>query len=352
MMALLIYSAWPEHKTAWHAKPSILNPYSLPTADDNSYSPSATHDSTLNVMFPMMLGLATPVTNAGERAADGNVRGYFWLSNDTILFIRAGITTDLWRYDVTNRVETPLASHVSHLTELYYRPFVSPDGKWLLAQRPSGDVNAWQLDGSRVVAWKHTEGCAGWFNDSRHWFNFDAKHAFIHDVDAPAHTETIPLAPSSPLRLKDVTSSDNRDFGNLLCLSKSLLLARTDLRDIETLNGVPQIDIFVGSLDADVRHQQHYTVKAPIGFRICDAVFSPDGTRVAWLLRQTTTWSACLCVSRLNGSGMHVLETFVEPVGTTQFDDLAERYALRWRPDGKHLSFLYHEKLWTVSDET
>lgn len=103
-------------------------------------------------------------------------------------------------------------------------------------------------------------------------------------------------------------------------------------------------------------HTLIHEIVFPGGRVLREAVFSPDGKRVAWLLynqpeRLTELWTSLLngrLMRKLYSVGSVPSSVLMPRLGasTREFDRGV--YQVRWRPDGQALSFTYHAILYEV----
>jgi hypothetical protein len=124
----------------------------------------------------------------------------------------------------------------------------------------------------------------------------------------------------------------------------------TDLRhtDARISQGVPHVEVFTGRLKSDANQMQHFTIPAPSGARFHDLVFSPDGTRTAYLVRFVNPERIGIYISKVDGSRMHSLGVEKRPQREPKTPQLASQVALRWLPDSKRVSFIYQSRLYIV----
>ena len=126
---------------------------------------------------------------------------------------------------------------------------------------------------------------------------------------------------------------------------------------------ISQADIFAiapgkhGSVRKFKIHMPSYVV-------LVDLAFSPHGDRIAWVLMQTHPSPASallhrilpmvklvpktvtgLWVSQIDGSNLHEIGHLDNPSGPNKIPPIDY---VRWLPDGKKLSFVYRDALYTV----
>jgi hypothetical protein len=291
-------------------------------------------------------------------------RPYTWLSQ-TRLFCWSGgqVFEDPFLYDTATRRETPLSAleDLMDVPNTYVDSWeLSPDGMWILwTNKLLQPLHAARLDGSQHHVWhlpsKPHESWIwnGWIDDSRHWVasRGPGELAYVGDVAKPDHA--IPIS--------------SVDAERLLC----------EAIDLDT-RGNPQVHL-AGSDVAPKRLRQSrpfHTVllHPPPGAEIADAgyqiVSDSSGHRLAWLLDATRAsrllawlhhWVGAiparpyrrteLWVSRPDGTGLREIGYVPLPPSASTDYDAGVAYAPRlpaWLPDGKHVSFLYENTLWTI----
>jgi hypothetical protein len=128
-----------------------------------------------------------------------------------------------------------------------------------------------------------------------------------------------------------------------------------------------EVHIVVEHIDPSQQPYQSYPIHLPLDTQIRAIQYTPNGDRIAWLLKFTyelpitrmlhrfipaikseTVSHMELRVSNLDGSNMHSLGYVM-----TMPDSLndTEPHSLEWTRDGKNVSFIYQNVLWTVAAE-
>jgi hypothetical protein len=312
---------------------------------------------------------------------------FLWLSDHEVLFCRIPSLPKnvlqsgpvkpfkLFRLDVATGEEQILTALTKQMNQAYGEVHilaVSPNGRWLLWETrgtDEGDAFISTLDGTHSIPWKSkadwpSSGFRGWTSDSQHWAEFgmdwdDYKvneelytSALIYSLDQPGKTKRLRFDPASRVHYQCAAS---------FAPPNRLLVANPPVHSDKPLTAT-EIEI-VDSTLADVIAPSHrYKVPVPPGAEVRDIVFSPEGDRVAWMLRfpNQHIWPEFLCrlipalkaspkvshaiwVSRIDGSQMHEVGHMEVP--TAQANAYFE---LKWVPGGKRLSFIYQDTLYTV----
>ena len=295
----------------------------------------------------------------------GGYEGYGWLSNHEFLYqdYAEGGTTRvqhcrLFRYNTQTR-KCRLLKRLTRRVDCFYHSQmeISPDGKWMLwhgrTDRPE-TIDAATIDGRRHLQWPcgyYTRDILNWTADSRHWIDFrladtDTKYQFkalIHDVNAPRKETALPIVSGS--------LSDNygaRIQKNIVTISAPEFEKVTaELRVTEAQ---------IGSRIAPLRQ---YAIRLPASIArlpnagIINRLLSPSADQIALLLCYDVPAQSDkaaqrvlgLWVCRKDGSEMRNLGDWRRDSNPNRFPDLE---GLRWLPDGRRLSFVCREALWTV----
>lgn len=286
---------------------------------------------------------------------------YRWLSTTELLYEVYEGEWNIYKYDLATGQSRLLQRLTLLAAEGSFKNVPpnlhpSPDGKWVVWKVYGHDTQGYVLsavDGSRYFQTGRPRGLeALWLSDSRHWIdliddNYDkerlARHpnaySLLHDIDAPQHLGKV--------RIPRI------DF-----LNREYALVRPD-RFVYESPGLYQSDrpvmsnvfhravITTLTLTGSPQSVHKYTVELPSGQAVCAMKFSPSGDKVAWVLIDTRSRSTVsLWISELRGRGLH-------PLGEIRYADKNQMpyngiWELQWLPDGKRLSFLYQDALWTV----
>lgn len=291
--------------------------------------------------------------------------GYHWLSDHETLVFR-GSQANGWtlvRYDVTTKKAVPLKKVSALFNKDFGQPrllCVSPDGRKLLwpdnSASPARYAKCVTIDGKNVVrTLLNGPWPPAWFQDSAHW------------------AETI--ADQSPTWIKMVVhSADGVGAPQETYLNMAGFLDQHyDMRA-----GNPIIDNDSLTVVADRGgqnaiatwrlHSNYQPVSlTPTGARGSSVFISPQGNRLAFIEwnPRPTTWSKKLkarltekaltpdkdvYLSAGNPDGSNSRK--ITPLETVSYGTLLlGRYRVQWLPDGKHVSFLFEDAVYTVPVE-
>jgi len=316
---------------------------------------------------PTLLERARKVAPVG--VWDPKRDNYFWLSDQRALLVRegSGLTymerppaVTAHRVDVATGVtveDTPLeaALHKAGVASVVPNWQLSPDGRWLLGESdPHITKQFWvatTMDGARQVIRPHQHDehedrgiFAIWRPDSRSWIQTveinDRVHTFSYRLD------------SSPVAER---TESFFFFGHSLLGffgANRVLAIRPKTGDG---GGVGVADFGDGPSPAPA---QFYIPQVPANMDVQQVVLSPDSSRLAWKfvvkplpfgLKATINSSyvhrsspviAGLWVSDLNLNNLREIGTV-----NSRDDHITN---LRWTPDGKRLSFIDGDALYTI----
>ncbi len=317
---------------------------------------------------PTLLQRATKIAAVGPwDASDDN---YFWLPNRQVLLVTQSSgqvplgnpnPVQVQRLDPASGLKVENAALETALSKAHADALVdhwqlSPDAKWLLAksneyQGPEAWV-ATTLDGTRQVQrpyhkgeWRDEYVSAVWRPDSRSWIqaeeDYDSKtHVFINSLSSPI----------VPERVEDFMLNGRIVVGFPVADRVLALYHRTG-----DGGGVGFVN-FGGSV-ASAPCSIYYE-HIPPNMDIQEVALSPDGQRLAWKMavkplplglqaainssyvRRSSPTTVGLWTSLVNCSDLY-------EVGTLDARD-DHVSGLRWTPDGKRLSFIDDDTLYTV----
>jgi hypothetical protein len=248
---------------------------------------------------------------------------------------------------------------------------VSPDGQWALMRQCLPD--AWKvvnLETHQVITApvspnEHTFSPsinrfqATWTPDSQHWLVLigDAFHPILL-----IYSLTPPTTPTK-LYLKPFPTDQVHGLSRLVGLTSR----GTALAIIEpTSSSTQMVHCYEFAITGERRSDPHhkvavhaYDISLPIVAAVKGLALSPQEDRLAWML--VTDRHGAVWISQVDGSQMHLLGRLgaypkighlPEGYQIVSSYDRSFAYAfplqIRWRPDGKRLSFLYEKSLWTV----
>jgi len=326
------------------------------------------------LLFPRERSLLT--RSAKTLPVDDYPRWYAWSSNKALL-LEWGVY-DWTHYDCSTGKETQLEGLSARRIGPGGDIALSPDGKGLLEHTSASDGNVGQVLFSAVDGKRHFEQPGsteepgveiGWLSDSQHWVELIGNLApigddvileriLIHPLDKPDQAQTLSLAPTSLLGFMD---RDGRlDF---LTLEDRLIVSNCHLYNDAQPNQVHVVKLIATEPHLDISRTKTYQIVLPPNKAVWAVAYSPHGDKIAWLLDtehvspiaafmhrflpsvkvQTDHATACW-VCNLDGTDMRKIGSI-----QTRPEDLESPLKqLRWLPDGKRLSFLYQDALWTV----
>lgn len=264
-----------------------------------------------------------------------------------LLRISEDYTPTFVRHDLRTGVDQPLLA----LNRLYkhaigYGLEVSPDGKWLLWKNGQEETHWATLDGRSHF---HVQGSIMdkilWMADSRHWVE-------LTNESYPSRAAIYPIKTPGASGVDEISLGSAPAEANcgMITLDNALITTSGHLL-VKRMGGEAGITEIV---ELDLTHNgtpgRSFKVRLPADVDVGDLAFSLDGEHAAWLLRrESRMW---LCVSRLNGSQMHLIGAMtITPKDPANPDDVLNDppSSLHWMPDGKRLTFVYKQALYRVS---
>src|SRR5579884_2324832 len=303
---------------------------------------------------------------------------YFWASDQQALFLQhvpeslyfqallvdAGSGRKTLPEAFNARFSALLTAKIMHVRfaddpnrhETHYLPpkcALSPDGKRLVWLSQNQKWIAARLDAADKVEWpragKTVPGFALWMFDSRHWVEcvedyhndaFTIPRAIFHDLEAPRANQTVQFT-GLPDGLPLGITHDNH-----------VLLYKQDFADRTTRKVKPQVDFYEASLDGESASVRDYSISWPQSMRVWDMALSRQGDRLAWrLMPDDLERATCeIWTSDLRGEARRKIGQVKNLTRLTGDRSIRSPFPvkLRWLPDGKRLSFLYDNALWTV----
>ncbi|HLV81271.1 MAG TPA: hypothetical protein VKT32_13370 [Chthonomonadaceae bacterium] len=324
---------------------------------------------------------------------------YLWLSDHTLLVYNQRPDPILLQVDTVSGAKTPLITLKKRLLRinstfplLFYRSIsVSPNGRWLLLTGEEGQPNVIASpDGTTVLKREAAEEVTTngiWLPGSRSWIQLEGDSgepdALIEsrDTSSPIHkalvaeTDKVRLLPYI-VRLLGSTST-----GHILGIRNDFYTDPDNPRRIS-----PGTDRKIGFFEFSIKGTQvdvrPYTITLPKGGGLYsgkyqhfnydgnlgpgeDIALSPDGRHLGWIVyvKYDSTPRSLIEVrtSRLDGSEVHIIRKMEFNPGPAPYGGLPHPaspgprppwpLSLQWTPDGKRLSFIYKDILWSVPVE-
>ncbi len=306
---------------------------------------------------PSLLKNATriaPLSGTDIRYLNGRV--YCWATKDKLLILRDKARkgnanfTQICLRDVVTKKEIYLEKiskwfnkSAAGLTDVIE---MSSDGKWLLWVNDVAEngykygTYGCKLDGTKRFQLFQFQESIAWIPDSSKWLAIDTRkksHMAIVQVRG------LDGKVQSSIRFKSsLIDSDGLD--SVMLTKQNNELYWLFLTDSNETNKVKIIKWKLGKRSAPV---QTISIPFPSDTEV-DPGFpqlSPDGKQIAWVAdRRNNAYAKSIWISDLDGSMAREIGQL-----TTSLDETATfALGVRWVPDGKHLSFVYKNAIWTV----
>ncbi len=334
-------------------------------------TPGGGHDEPVDLMA---LSTRTPV-----RPPD-DTESYFWRDDHTVLTLRRvgrGAAYGVELADTSSgRVEVPeefnprwrarLMGHPMYVfgarklwPERTYVPplaLLSPDGNRLLwraegarctvrwiAASLTGAADEWEPIQEAGVDQVSCERSAVWARSSHEWVEVVSAYSQRRWATKSAAVRR----PGDPRPLRVARFHIEEGAGGLGADERGMSLLVSHW--CERMAGTGEARLYTVPLD-DGRvepTEQVIAIPACVGWQVWDAVLWPEGDRLAWITERDDAsgdWYS-LSVSSVSGSGWRVIGS--TPGVCTKREHLWPT-ELRWLPDGKRVSFVHKEALWTV----
>jgi hypothetical protein len=313
---------------------------------------------------------------------------YFWLSDHEIMLFRTWPKDpyEAQRLELRTMQETPLAplnKVLKNMCDIEWGVDVlpSPDGSVLLMWRShkpniffrSNDSPYLQyasrvnIDGTQLFQWPgHPNGLSisdsTWQADSKGWLHLGTFNKY--DGSSLASVKFYSL--NAPGRTKEIVLGTNNQFPINAGLAADNTLVGMDLVSFGP-GGTARLRIWPLKEGAKPAEK---LVPLPGFADNYSTIVSPRGDRIAWVISGTGRKSPTnllerlfgflgqkpvpttgLWVSKVDGSELHEIgrmEFPWKPKGNTLPSAALRPSLVRWMPDGKHLSFIHDEALYTV----
>jgi hypothetical protein len=198
--------------------------------------------------------------------------------------------------------------------------------------------------------------------DGRHWAElvrtYDSdhdKHAVLHDVMRPKESTRLPFASADAIQWH----GDQHE----LILSPERMFIELNPAEFNPEKDHSTTQIVEASLDTNPMPRATHILSLPVGEKLNEVAFSPQGDRLAWFctVQRTPslfTWllhrlhfsnihtplTTELWISRMNGRERRLIGSVDVPLKSEDAPD-----NLRWLTDGRKLSFVYRNALWKVA---
>jgi hypothetical protein len=279
--------------------------------------------------------------------------GYLWLSNQEVLSARERSGREvLFRYNLSSGKDVALVQLSQWFQKTDGRldeALTSPGGQWILWWNDAF-IQVAKLDGSQYARYpRHPTSDLFWVQDARHWVE-------LWNADETPGANVRVRSPERPLETRTSFLPSDEITGYL---DNGLVTPTGQLKAIKMPYGASLRVTFVeGNIGSNIPLSQQ-RLHAPDG-NILQAQLSPQGDRIALLnisepryalprfLRRFLPWQqkpvaahTSVWISTADGKNMRELGSFPSKTFT----------ALHWSPDGKRLSFVYQNALWTVPVE-
>ncbi|HLV79905.1 MAG TPA: hypothetical protein VKT32_06460 [Chthonomonadaceae bacterium] len=316
----------------------------------------------------------TPIVNDDR---DGT---YFWMDGSTVLFLRLTPNTTLYHATfidaATGRKTLPEAFNTrngsllrgqsmivmagNHREQCYLplEAVLSPDKRWLLwsslgtlsgprwvaATLSGAEQRQWKPDSDPASQVAGLPGHALWMRDSRMWVELVYRYANRNYTITRANVYE--LDDSSPIRKIAVQGLEDGLLAGLTGDNEILMYYPPDpIGRHET--PITEAHFSLVPLTSATVTARDLTITIPTSMDIASVLLSPQGDRLAWILQRGGLDSPVytLYVSDGEGKGMRA-------IGSAPYVQVGKRYSwpgdLRWLPDGKRVSFVYRNALYTV----
>ncbi len=289
---------------------------------------------------------------------------YIWLSNTQVLLSR---TTD--DYDIAFlrlNIITGQRTYLSELTKMkllskgcsFFK--VSLDGRWVLCMNSQETVFTTKLNGTHSMQWRHDWSNieqldnVEWLNDKHHWIGFfkerhgrNYTHAIIYDINDIQYKKIVRISSTCPINY-GYTSVDS----SIIVSDNEILSSAVCWNNIQTT----QVKVNTWKLMENSFPVHELTLNLPRNATLQSLRFSPQGDMILYALQFKETpllfsllhqlWPNInlrstihnsLWLSETRSGKMHMLGVIKQRLDPS---------LIQWLPDGKHLSFIYKDRLY------
>jgi len=296
-----------------------------------------------------------------------DVGWYDWLSKTEMLAITSGsLRGMIFRIDTRTGLVSELNAHLSGLSVVYAftTDGLSPNKRWLHCKGAVGRVNTHEFFTLTGAHRNYVDGPyskdeigefeGAWGPDSRTW-------VYLHQEDASLRFGELTV--EGPKRRREYRVNAGTEFHQPR-IESVLRNGHVLVREGESrLNPQQTFRLF----EYDLRGEKlvnKYAIALPFTVGVYGSALSPPGNRIAflletidppvglsvWLNRLTRKPSGpvmSLWIANLDGSHLRLLGSEALRVDRINGEE-AEIGCLRWLSDGKRLSFIFRDKLWTI----
>ena len=310
---------------------------------------------------PSLLSHAAKVADIGPVYPDQNI--YFWISGTKAIWLRDHFDSnghkivEAVEIDSKTHNKTPLARLKQSISSESNRNNIrlcrmSPDGKWLLFSVRTRTRSEWKLfgvDGSLHGLWP----CTGDLTELTHALWLPDSKGWVEVAEQKSKADIVTHGLNGPGAIPVIQNFMPSYYYHLGFMGPNRCFAVTPR--------VGDGDVTVMEYDAPhvVGPPRIFFLKTPDGVTgSLEAALSPNGNRVAWLFgyrtgplglsilgrlpkyRYARSTIVGLWISDTNGGGMRLLGNLDTDKGSPD--------VLRWTPDGKRISFICQDAIWTV----
>jgi len=285
---------------------------------------------------------------------------YFWLSDVELLSIREvrqGVYESARIHLASREISrSPGRLLLEPAQDKWDKTFywnVSPDGKWILyvaSTRTHLIYTAKSLDGSRQVAWTNRfQGGVNptWLSDSSGFIEWPVDetglHARVHWMASRETTEfsidALPCAsPAGLARLQ-------HPFAQVPVRVQATLNMVGEFVQLRRAEGAWELTRFGLQKPQNLRRGEGWICLSPRGDRVAWLYYIPERVpqftfeRAYPFVETRPRYSTVVLISRPDGNQIHVVGSIGPARGLA---------SVTWTPDGRRLSFVCDEALWTV----